>query len=51
MKLHEYLASGRPVVGSPIRSKDFVHVIRLARTTDEWSTAQRHALSFTLPYR
>jgi colanic acid/amylovoran biosynthesis glycosyltransferase len=38
LKLHEYLASGRPVVGSPIRSlHDFSHVIRLAQTTDEWS--------------
>jgi glycosyltransferase involved in cell wall biosynthesis len=40
MKLHEYLASGRPVVGSPIRSlQDFAHIIRLARTPDEWSNA------------
>jgi glycosyltransferase involved in cell wall biosynthesis len=40
MKLHEYLASGRPVVGSPIRSlRDFAQIIRLARTPDEWSNA------------
>jgi glycosyltransferase involved in cell wall biosynthesis len=40
LKLHEYLASGRPVVGSPIRSlREFAHIIRLARTTDEWSQA------------
>jgi glycosyltransferase involved in cell wall biosynthesis len=40
LKLHEYLASGRPVAGSPIRSlQEFAHIIRLARTTDEWSQA------------
>ena len=33
LKLHEYLASGKPVVGSPIRSlQNFTHVITLART-------------------
>jgi glycosyltransferase involved in cell wall biosynthesis len=46
LKLHEYLASGRPVVGSPIRSlQDFAHVIRLARTTEEWSTALNDMLA------
>jgi glycosyltransferase involved in cell wall biosynthesis len=46
LKLHEYLASGRPVVGSPIRSlQDFAHIIRLARTTDEWSTALNDMLA------
>jgi glycosyltransferase involved in cell wall biosynthesis len=40
LKLHEYLASGRPVVGSPIPSlQEFEHVVRLARTTEEWSCA------------
>src|SRR5579862_1657918 len=35
LKLHEYLASGRPVVGTPIRSlKDFSGLISLARTAD-----------------
>jgi glycosyltransferase involved in cell wall biosynthesis len=48
LKLHEYLASGRPVVGSPIRSlQDFAHVIKLARTSDEWSLAVQNALSPT----
>jgi glycosyltransferase involved in cell wall biosynthesis len=48
LKLHEYLASGRPVVGSPIRTlQDFAHVIRLARTTDEWSTALNDTLAPT----
>jgi glycosyltransferase involved in cell wall biosynthesis len=38
LKLHEYLASGRPVVGSPIRTlQDFTHVIALASGPDEWS--------------
>ena len=45
LKLHEYLASGRPVVGSPIRSlKDFEGVISLAATADEWSAALARAL-------
>jgi glycosyltransferase involved in cell wall biosynthesis len=45
MKLHEYLASGRPVVGAPIRSlKDFAHVISLASTADEWSQGLGDAL-------
>jgi hypothetical protein len=40
LKLHEYLASGRPVVGSPIRSlEDFAGIISLATTADEWSDA------------
>jgi glycosyltransferase involved in cell wall biosynthesis len=46
LKLHEYLASGRPVIGSPIRSlQDFAHIIRLARTTDEWTTALNDMLA------
>jgi hypothetical protein len=46
LKLHEYLASGRPVVGSPIHTlQDFAHIIRLARTTDEWSQALQDSLS------
>jgi glycosyltransferase involved in cell wall biosynthesis len=40
LKLHEYLATGRPVVGSPIRTlQEFSSVVRLARTTAEWSDA------------
>jgi len=32
LKMHEYLAGGKPVVSSPIRSvEDFKHVIALAR--------------------
>ena len=46
LKLHEYLASGRPVVGSPIRSLlEFAQIIRLARTTDEWSQALHDSLA------
>lgn len=46
LKLHEYLASGKPVVGSPIRSlESFGHVIGLAKTVDEWSAEIDAALS------
>ncbi len=46
LKLHEYLASGRPVVGSPIRSLlEFAQIIRLARTIDEWSQALHDSLT------
>jgi hypothetical protein len=46
LKLHEYLASGRPVVGSPIRSlQEFADTIRLARTADEWSQALNDLLA------
>jgi len=45
MKLHEYLATGRPVVGSPIRSlQQFQNVVALPTTEQEWSQALRHAL-------
>lgn len=45
LKLHEYLASGRPVVGTPIHSlQGFDHIIKLARSADEWSTALAEAL-------
>jgi glycosyltransferase involved in cell wall biosynthesis len=45
LKLHEYLASGHPVVGSPIHSlQEFAHVISLAHTADEWSAALTVAL-------
>jgi glycosyltransferase involved in cell wall biosynthesis len=46
LKLHEYLASGRPVVGSPFRTlRDFTHLIKLAGTLDEWSKALIDALN------
>ena len=46
LKLHEYLAGGKPIVGTPIRSLlDFAHVIKLASTQDEWSQALTEALA------
>jgi glycosyltransferase involved in cell wall biosynthesis len=46
LKLHEYLATGRPVVGSPIDSLlGFADVVHLARTTDEWSLALSQCLN------
>jgi GT2 family glycosyltransferase/glycosyltransferase involved in cell wall biosynthesis len=46
LKLHEYLASGCPVVGSKIRSLfQLQDVVRLAGTADEWSAALSDALS------
>ena len=46
MKLHEYLATGRPVVGTPIRSLiEFDQVVRLATTPEEWSRAIADALA------
>ncbi len=46
MKLHEYLATGRPVIATPIRSlEDFGDVITLARTDLEWSDGLENSLS------
>jgi glycosyltransferase involved in cell wall biosynthesis len=46
MKLHEYLATGRPVVAKPIRSlQDFAEELYLARTAAEWGSALERALS------
>ena len=48
LKLHEYLASGRPVVGAPIRSlHDFSDVIALADGVEEWSHTLARALEPT----
>jgi len=45
LKLHEYLASGKPVIGASLLSlKDFEGVIRIARTTQEWLDHIRQAL-------
>lgn len=45
LKLHEYLASGRPIVAAPIRSlKEFTHVITLACKSEEWTTALARSL-------
>ena len=46
MKLHEYLATGRPVVATPIRSLEpFGKELRLARTDQEWWDALHEALA------
>jgi glycosyltransferase involved in cell wall biosynthesis len=46
LKMHEYLASGKPVVSVPIRSVvEFKHVITLASNGEEWSNALACALS------
>ena len=40
LKLHEYLAAGRPVVGARIRSLEaFSQVVGIAEGPDEWSSA------------
>lgn len=40
LKLHEYLASGRPVVATPLEAvREFSHVVTAAQTVDEWVTA------------
>ena len=45
LKLHEYLASGTPTVGTPIRSlEEFRSVVELAGDPDEWSAALARAL-------
>jgi glycosyltransferase involved in cell wall biosynthesis len=45
LKLHEYLASGRPSVGSPLLSlQEFAEVVTLASTPEEWSVAIAKAL-------
>jgi len=46
LKMHEYLASGRPVVSSGIRSvEDFRHVVSIANGRGEWSNAIGRALA------
>lgn len=46
VKLNEYLASGRPTVGTRIRSlESYADVVILATTLDEWETAIFRALS------
>ena len=45
LKLHEYLASGRPIVSAPIRSlRDFSKVIALANGFEGWSVALTRTL-------
>jgi hypothetical protein len=48
LKLHEYLATGQPTVGSPLPSlREFDSVLSLPTTPEEWSTAIAEALSPT----
>ncbi len=52
LKLHEYLASGTPTVGTPIRSLEaFGSLIELATEPDEWSSAIERALADDAPDR
>jgi glycosyltransferase involved in cell wall biosynthesis len=45
-KMHEYLASGKPVVSAPVRSvHEFQDVITIATSAQEWSVAIQGALS------
>lgn len=45
LKLNEYLAGGKPIVGTAIRSLlDFAHVIKLASTQEDWSRALAESL-------
>jgi glycosyltransferase involved in cell wall biosynthesis len=46
LKLHEYLASGRPTVGTPIRSLlEYEEIIELADGIDEWTRALETSLA------
>lgn len=46
LKLHEYLAAGVPVIGSPIQSlQQFRDVVCVARTADEWSAALAQSIA------
>lgn len=45
LKLHEYLAGGRPVVGTPMRTlEDFPDVVGLATTPEDWQREIERAL-------
>jgi glycosyltransferase involved in cell wall biosynthesis len=46
LKLHEYLATGRPVVSSRINSvEEFSPVVAIADTREQWSNFIKHSLS------
>lgn len=46
LKLHEYLASGKPCVGSALASlREFSEVVQIATTTQEWLAAIQAALA------
>jgi len=51
LKLHEYLASGRPVVSTPIEAvREFADVVTTAGTTPEWVRAIEGALAPPEPF-
>jgi hypothetical protein len=46
LKLHEYLAAGKPSIASDLPSiREFHNVIRIARTQEEWMSGISEALS------
>jgi glycosyltransferase involved in cell wall biosynthesis len=46
LKLHEYLASGCPAVGTPIETlREFAGVVELPETPDQWAAAITRSLS------
>ncbi len=50
LKLHEYLASGLPIVSADIPAvRDFPEVVRVPRSLQEWSDSIRQALADTKP--
>jgi glycosyltransferase involved in cell wall biosynthesis len=52
LKLHEYLASGKPCIGTSLESlKDFSEVIQIADTTEEWVAAISSSLTDKDPSR
>ena len=52
LKLHEYLATGRPVVGTPIDTLlEYGDVVSLARSSGEWVSSIANALAGEHPAR
>ena len=46
LKLHEYLASGKPAIGPPLMSlRDFTEVVRIADTPEKWVECIEQALN------
>lgn len=46
LKLHEYLASGKPVISAPLASvQPFAHVVEIASSVADWISAIERALS------
>jgi glycosyltransferase involved in cell wall biosynthesis len=46
LKLHEYLATGHPVVSADVPSvRPFSHVVKIANGVDEWDAAIEEALT------